>query len=92
MEIILEFQEIEARDRRLGHVGLKFFRLELPFARARFPGLNEIVDDMFGFTNDAEIGRLIEMGTRCDSGTANDHRLPVGVADIHDVQSVALLR
>jgi hypothetical protein len=33
MEIILEFQEIEARDRRPGHVGLKFLRLELPFAR-----------------------------------------------------------
>ena len=63
MEIVVEFQEIEARDRRAGHVGLKFLRLELPFARARFPGINEIADDMFGFTNDAKIGRLIEMGT-----------------------------
>jgi hypothetical protein len=47
---------------------------------------------MFGFTNDAKISRLIEMGTRCDSGTANDHRLPVDMGEIHDIQSVALLR
>ena len=92
MEIVVEFQEIEAWYRRLGHVGLKFLRLELPFARARFPSINEIFDDMFGFTNDAKIDRLIEMGTRCDSGTTNNHRLPAGMADIHDIESVALLR
>src|SRR6516162_1886636 len=92
MEIVVEFQEIEARDRRLGHIGLKFFRLELPLARARFPGLNEIVDDVFGLAHDAKIGGQIEMGTRCDSGAANDHWLPAGMAEIHNIKSVALLR
>ena len=46
VEIVVEFQQIEARDRRLGHVDLKFLRLELPFARARFPGFDEFVDDV----------------------------------------------
>jgi hypothetical protein len=91
MEIVVEFQEIKARDRRFGYVGLKFLRLELPFARARVPGLNEILDETFGFTNDPKIGRLIEMGTRCDSGTSNDYRLAAGMAKIHHIESIALL-
>ena len=45
VQVVVEFQEIEARDRRLGHVDLKFLRLELPFTRARFPGFDEFVDD-----------------------------------------------
>jgi hypothetical protein len=63
MEIVVEFQDIEAWDRRLGHVGLKFFRLELPFARARFPGFDEFADYVFGFTKDAKVGRPIEVRT-----------------------------
>ena len=92
MEIVIEFQEVEARDRRLGHVGLKFLGLELPFACAGFPGLNEIVDNMFGFTNDPKVGSLIEMQTTMYSRTANDDRLPAGMAEIHDVERVDLLR
>jgi hypothetical protein len=92
MEVVVELQKIETRDRRLCHVGLKFLRLELTFARARFPGLDETIDDMFGLTNDAKIGGLIEMGTRCDSGAANDHGLPACMREIHDIQSVTLLR
>ena len=32
------------------------------------------------------------MGTRCDSGATDDHRLPAGMTEIHDIKSVALLR
>src|SRR6516164_5450478 len=62
MEIVVEFQEIETRDRRFGYVSLEFFCLELPFARSRFLGLNEIVDDVFGLAHDAKIGGQIEIG------------------------------
>ena len=58
---MVELQQIEARDRRLGDVDLEFLRLELPFARARFPGFDEVADDALGFAEDAKIGRLIEM-------------------------------
>ena len=63
VEIVVEFQEIEAGDRRLGHVDLKFLRLELPFARPRFPGFDEFVDNSLGLAEDAKIRRLIEMRT-----------------------------
>ena len=92
MEVIVEFQQIEARDRRLGHVDLKFLRLELPFARARFPGLDKFVDDAFGFAEDAKIRRLIEMGTRSDAGPADGDGLSPRVAEVDDVERVALLR
>ena len=61
VEIVVEFQEIEAGDRRLGHVDLKFLRLEQPLARARLPGFDEFVDDALCFAEDAKIRRLIEM-------------------------------
>ena len=54
--------EIEAGDRCRGHVNLKFFRLEDPLTRTRFPSLDKLVDDPFGFAEDAKICRPIEMG------------------------------
>ena len=92
MEIIVEFQKIEARDRRLGDVGLKLLRLELAFARACIPRLDETVDDVLGFTNDAKIGGFIEVWTRCDARAANDDRLSASVTEIDDIECVALLR
>jgi len=64
MKIVVEFQEIETRDRRLGDVSLKFFRSML----TRFPGVIESPHNMLGFTNDPKIGGLIEVGTRCNPG------------------------
>jgi hypothetical protein len=92
VEIVVEFQQIEARDRRLGHVDLKFLRLELSFARARFPGFDEFADDVLGFAEDAKVGRLIEMGKRRDAGAADGDGFAVGAAEIDDVERVALLR
>ena len=68
VEIVVEFQEVEARDRRLSHVDLEFFRLEQPVARARLPGFDESVDDALRFAEDAKIRCFIEMRTRCDGG------------------------
>ena len=61
VEIVVEFQEIEARDRRLGDVDLKFLRLEDAFVRARFPGFDKFVDNSFGFAEDLKVRGLIKM-------------------------------
>ena len=52
MQVVIEFQEIEARDRRLGHIDLKLLGLEHAFARARLPGFYELVDDSFRLAED----------------------------------------
>ena len=79
-------------NRRLGHVNLKFLRLEHPFACTRLPGFDELVDDPFGFTEDAEIRRRTSMGSRRDARAANGHRLSPRAAKVDDVKRVAPLR
>jgi len=63
VQVVVEFQEIEARDRRLGHVDLKLLRLEHAFARTRLPSFDECVDDPFGFTEDEKIGGPVDIGS-----------------------------
>ena len=92
VEVIVEFQEIEAGDRRLGYVDLKFLRLEPPFARTRLPGFDEFVDDPFGFAEDKKIRRLIELRSRGDARPADSNRLSPRPAEIDDVKRVAPLR
>ena len=92
VQVVVKFQEVEAGDRRLGHVDLKFFRFELPFTRPRFPGFDEFVDNPFGFAEDAKICRLIEMRRRCHPGAADDDGLAARTAEIDDIERVVLLR
>ena len=92
VKVVIELQEIEARYRRLGNVGLKFLCFEQPFARARLPGFHEFVDNALGFAEDTEVRRLIKVGARCDAGSADDHRFSPGMAEVDNVEHVALLR
>src|SRR5215831_18171184 len=92
VEIVVEFQEVEARDRRLSHVDLEFFRLEQPVARARLPGFDEFVDDALCFAEDAKIRCFVEMRARCDGGPSNNNRLSPRMAKIDNIERVALLR
>ena len=92
MQVVVKFQEVEAGDRRLGDVDLKFFRLEHPFAGPRFPGFDECVDHPFGFAEDAKICRLIEMRRRRRPGAADDDGLAARTAEIDDIERVVLLR
>ncbi len=64
VEIMLEFQEIEARHRRLGHVDLEFLGDEQALAGALLPGLDELRDDILDFAKDAEI-----RASRSDAGS-----------------------
>ena len=92
VKVVIELQEIEARYRRSGNVGLKFLCFEQPFARARLPGFHEFVDNALGFAEDTEVRRLIKVGARCDAGSADDHRFSPGMAEVDNVERVALLR
>src|SRR5262245_30594358 len=77
VEIIIEFQQVEAWDRTLGHVDRESFCLEQPLGSAGFPGGNELVDDPLGFAEDTEIGARIDVGTGGDGGAADYNRLAV---------------
>ena len=68
IEIIVELQQIEARDRRLGHVDREFGRLEDAFARARIPGGDEVVDDGFGLAENWKLALANAMGTEVTPG------------------------
>src|SRR5581483_8111696 len=59
IEILLEFQEIEARYRRLGDVDLEFRGHEHAFAIAPLPSGDEVIDDVFDFAKDPEIRSFV---------------------------------
>ena len=91
IEILLELEQIEARDRRLGDVDLEFLRLEQALAVAAIPGGDEFLDDVLGLADDAEIRRGIAMRTRADIGAADDHRQAARAAHIDELERVRLL-
>ncbi|HEY1746012.1 MAG TPA: hypothetical protein VGG11_04520 [Xanthobacteraceae bacterium] len=92
MEIIIEFQEIKTRRWRLGHVDLKFLRLEDPLTRARFPCFDKFVDDAFGFAEDLKIRGPVKLRRRRNPRTANDDWLSTLSAEINNVENVTTLR
>ncbi|MEY9897892.1 hypothetical protein ABIA44_002066 [Bradyrhizobium sp. USDA 329] len=92
IEIVFEPEQVETRHRRLGDVGLEFRRGEDAGPRAAFPGRDEFVDDALGLAEHPEVGPLIEVGARGGIGTADDHRLASGAAELDQAQRVGLLR
>src|SRR3954452_5313336 len=61
IEVVLEFEQVETRHRRLGDVGLEFRRGEDAGPRAAVPSRNEFVDDALGLTEHPEIRACINM-------------------------------
>ena len=75
IEIAIELQQIEARDRRLAHIDLEFLGGEHALARAGFPGRDEIADDVLDFAQHLEIRLGVEMRNRGRAGPADGDRL-----------------
>src|ERR1700674_3108872 len=91
IEVMLQLQQIEAGDGRLGDVRLAPGRLEHAAAHAGTPRLAERSDDLFGLAPDLKIGALISIGVRGDVGSADDHRLAAGMAHRDEFERVGLL-
>src|SRR5690606_3516509 len=90
-EIILELQEVEARDRRFRDVGLELRRLVDAAAQAGPPAGDEAVDDAFRLAQDPQGGTSIDVRARRDVGTADSGRLTPRLNPIDDLQRVSLL-
>ena len=61
MEIVIKFQQVEARRGAFGDVSLPHRRDEFALPPTAPPGGDEIVHDLFGFAKNAEISAVIEV-------------------------------
>ena len=59
VEILVEFQKVEARNRRFGHIDLEFRRFKSTLALALLPGRDEFVEDSLSLADHAEIRRSV---------------------------------
>src|SRR5262249_22676101 len=92
VEVLIELEEIETRDRRFGYVDLEFWRLESPLALAFFPGGDELIDDALGLADDTEISRSIAVRTGTHIGPADDDGQTAGATHFDQVERVGLLK
>ncbi len=87
-QVILEVDEVPARDRRRGHVGLKLGGIVATRAHAGTPVADEIPDDVLDLAEHAEVGALVDLGprSRIGSADANSHfRLTATLDDLDRV-------
>ena len=75
INIVLEFEQVETRHRRLGDVGLELGRCEDARPGAALPGRNELVNDSFSLAEHLKIGSGVNVGTRGGVGAPYDHGL-----------------
>src|SRR6185437_10443515 len=75
IEILVELEQIEARDRRRRDVGLEFRALEIARALSGLPRRDEVLDDALGFAENPEVAVLINVAMRGDVGPADHDRL-----------------
>jgi hypothetical protein len=61
IEVLIELQKVEARNRRLSNVDGEFFRLEGARPLTPLPGRDEIVDDTLGFAENQEVRVSVEV-------------------------------
>ena len=76
VQILLELQQIEARNRRLGHVDGEFRRDEAAGPFARVPGGDEFADDAFDLAKHPEVRRGVNPGLDVGSGPPTATGLP----------------
>ena len=91
IEILLELQQIEARDRRLGDVDGKFRRHEQTAALALVPRRDEFVDDAFDFAQHPKIRAFIAVRARSRVRSADHDGKTAGAAHVDKAQRVQLL-
>ncbi len=91
IQILLELQEVEARDRRLGDVDGKFRRHEQALALALVPRRDEFVDDAFDFAENPKIRAFIAVRTRRCVRSADDDGKTACAAHVDKAQRVQLL-
>src|SRR6516162_5881247 len=88
IHVVLELQQIEARDRRLGDVGLEFRCLEYALAVTATPSGDELVDDALRLAEHLEISGGIDLRARGRIGAADRDRLARGPRDLDDPQGI----
>ena len=71
---------------------VNFSASKRPFARARLPRRDELVDDALGFAEHPEIGVGVKLGNGGDGRTADGDRLAARAAQVDDVDRVEMLR
>src|SRR2546430_12863919 len=59
VKVLVEFEQVEARQRCLGDVDLKFLRLENAGTFAALPSTDEILDNVLGLAEHLEVGRTV---------------------------------
>src|SRR5580692_7846458 len=75
VNVMLALEQVETWDWALADIDLKLFRLEHAFFGTGGPGLDELIDDSFGFAKDKKIRVPIDLRAGRGGGTADDHRL-----------------
>ena len=92
MEVLVEFEQVPARHRRGGDVGLEANALVGAAAQAGAPVCDEGVEQPLGLAKYLEVGGSVGFGRRGDAGAADDHRLAVPVDQVDQHQRVGFLR
>ena len=91
VKVLLEFQQIEARHRRLGDVDLEFLGHKHALAAALLPGRDELPDDVLDFAKNTEICAVVAVRTGRCIGTTNDDRQAAGTTHFNKFQGIRLL-
>src|SRR6202042_1339056 len=91
MHVLIELEQIEARLRRLGDVGLKFWRLEQSLVAAALERVDEMIDLTLRFADEAKVRALVDMRTRRNIRPPDGDRLAAATAQLDDVQRAGLL-
>src|SRR5262249_3314718 len=74
IQVLLELEQIEARDRALCDIGLEFLGFEHASVIAAFPRGDEVGNDRLGLTEHPEVGLAINRRARSDIRAANHDR------------------
>ncbi len=90
--VLVALHQIEARDRRFGHVDGKFLRLEDAVANPGIPGVDKRLDDALGLAEHPEIGALVGFRRRGYIRAANHNRLAARLRQRDDGERIRLLR
>ena len=91
VEILLELQQVVARQRALRDVDLELLGREHALALAALPGGDEVRHDVLGLADHLEVGRRVEMRARRDVRAADADRLAVQVRELDQIEEVRLL-